>query len=532
MATITKRQYPGKNKGYYFYIQVKYKDSVTGNWKTKGKSYKPLPGMSVKDAKMEAIKIGLELDEEAKHLALGEIEYFQKKYEAITFEKYSLEWIEKNKNNFSPSVYSKRKEALVVINRDIGKYELNSITPFMLQNYYDEIDTRKRKMIEVKGKPKLREKVYSKGFTYTLLEKTYKVRMETFTKACNGHNVALKWAEWLSEVTGIPFDELFTKREYEVDYADDTKHDYKKIIRLVLSSAKKQGVIKENYATAEYITFPKRKKTKVQAMDDKEIKTFFDTVIKCDDIRIKTAMLIFLFTGFRRAEVAGLSWDNINFERKTISIEKTVNYIKELGVYEKEPKTSNSKRTITVSSIVLDTLKEYKKWQDIAKENWDKKNANCNKVFTRQNGDLFSPEIFLNWLRKIEDTAGLKHYTLHSLRHSNIMLQLMAGVPAGTVSQRAGHYRESVTTDIYSFAIERTDQMAADTLDKLFGINNSISGNIVKPVLTSLEGTNDISIIEYRENALKAKKLGFESYDEYLDYLEFVESKNRRKLNE
>lgn len=60
----------------------------------------------------------------------------------------------------------------------------------------------------------------------------------------------------------------------------------------------------------------------------------------------------------------------------------------------------------------------------------------------------YNPSIFITWLRKILEQAGLTKVTLHSLRHTNISLQLMAGIDIKTVAGRVGHSQISTTVDI------------------------------------------------------------------------------------
>ena len=72
------------------------------------------------------------------------------------------------------------------------------------------------------------------------------------------------------------------------------------------------------------------------------------------------------------------------------------------------------------------------------------------------------------WLRKVLDKAGLKQVTLHSLRHTNITLQLTSGVDLKTVSARAGHARPSTTTDIYSHFLKNSDTHASKILNDIF----------------------------------------------------------------
>ena len=66
------------------------------------------------------------------------------------------------------------------------------------------------------------------------------------------------------------------------------------------------------------------------------------------------------------------------------------------------------------------------------------------------------------------DQAGLPHRTVHSLRHTNITMQIAAGVPLVTVASRAGHARTSTTTDIYSHFLKSSDKTAAEKLEQMF----------------------------------------------------------------
>ena len=117
----------------------------------------------------------------------------------------------------------------------------------------------------------------------------------------------------------------------------------------------------------------------------------------------------------------------------------------------------------------------------------------------------------------------MPHYTLHSLRHTNIALQIAAGVPIVTVSKRAGHARTSTTTDIYAYALESTDQVAAEKISEVFKNNNS---NISIMQETSI---SDNSVSEYKKAKEEMTRLGFNDYNEYLDYLEFMKIQQSRR---
>lgn len=67
-----------------------------------------------------------------------------------------------------------------------------------------------------------------------------------------------------------------------------------------------------------------------------------------------------------------------------------------------------------------------------------------------------------------DDDTKLAHHTVHSIRHTNITMQIAAGVPIVTVADRAGHARTSTTTDIYSHFLKSSDKTAAKKLEDIF----------------------------------------------------------------
>lgn len=76
--------------------------------------------------------------------------------------------------------------------------------------------------------------------------------------------------------------------------------------------------------------------------------------------------------------------------------------------------------------------------------------------------------MYVKWLHVILERVRLPKVTLHSLRHTNITLQLIAGVDMKTVSARAGHSKASTTSDFYSHFIKNSDIHASEILNKIF----------------------------------------------------------------
>lgn len=134
----------------------------------------------------------------------------------------------------------------------------------------------------------------------------------------------------------------------------------------------------------------------------------------------------------------------------------------------KEPKTESSKRTISIPDSLAVLLKEYKAWYDDQRRNNGDRWVDSNRLFVQENGEGIYPGTVHLWLKKILTTANLPHHSVHSLRHTNITMQIMAGVPIVTVSGRVGHSKTSTTTDIYSHFIKSGDKEAARIIEEMF----------------------------------------------------------------
>ena len=123
-----------------------------------------------------------------------------------------------------------------------------------------------------------------------------------------------------------------------------------------------------------------------------------------------------------------------------------------------------------------------------------------------------------------------RDYSLHSLRHTNITLQIAAGVPIVTVAARAGHARASTTSDIYAYALRSTDKMAADKIAGIFSAEEKTQESVKPFELNSVSETEETDIVaEFRRLKAEMQRLGFETLEEYEEYLDFLEMKRIKK---
>ena len=77
------------------------------------------------------------------------------------------------------------------------------------------------------------------------------------------------------------------------------------------------------------------------------------------------------------------------------------------------------------------------------------------------------PDTLSSWFRKFIDRTDLPPIHLHSLRHTNAMLNITNGIAVTTVAGQLGHVDATTTTKIYAHAIKSAQAAAADMMDEL-----------------------------------------------------------------
>ena len=101
----------------------------------------------------------------------------------------------------------------------------------------------------------------------------------------------------------------------------------------------------------------------------------------------------------------GLQWNNIDFENKTITIERTRDHH---GA--RKPKTKNSKRTIFVDDSLLNQLKIYRIWCKKTMLTYGKQWTETDYVLTSERfGTPVSEKSVSNPIKRIVKETGIKY---------------------------------------------------------------------------------------------------------------------------
>lgn len=149
-------------------------------------------------------------------------------------------------------------------------------------------------------------------------------------------------------------------------------------------------------------------------------------------------IIIIAYTGARLGEVLGLTWDNIEFDKETIKIEKTWKY------KEKEPHfgptKNHERRTIFMPEQLADILKTYREYQE-------EKGILIDRVVPGK----ISSNAVNKTMRNIQDYLDIDpKITAHGLRHTHASILIMNDINILTVSERLGHKDVSITQNTYT----------------------------------------------------------------------------------
>ena len=169
-----------------------------------------------------------------------------------------------------------------------------------------------------------------------------------------------------------------------------------------------------------------------------------------------------VYSGCREGELLGLTWPDVDLERCTLTVRRTLVSTHDQTPRFGEPKSQTSRRTISLAAEAVEALRAHKKRQGeqrLAAAHW----ADHRLVFCTQAG---TPLMRRNVLRAFKTAlvrAGLpQSIRFHDLRHSHGTMMMRAGVPLKVASARLGHSGIGITADLYQHVASDMDADAAE----------------------------------------------------------------------
>lgn len=184
-----------------------------------------------------------------------------------------------------------------------------------------------------------------------------------------------------------------------------------------------------------------------------------------EPIQYRTMINLLLYTGLRKGELLGLEWQDIDFEKRIMHVQRSSQYIQGAGIITKPPKNKRSQRAIKLSESASVMLREYRVWQAEQRLSVGDRWEDCGRLFVTWDGRPMHPDTLPRWFDKFLKRHGLPDINIHGLRHTCASLMIAHNVDIRTVSKRLGHAQVSTTGNIYAHQIQSADEAAADAIE-------------------------------------------------------------------
>ncbi|HVB25345.1 MAG TPA: tyrosine-type recombinase/integrase [Ktedonobacteraceae bacterium] len=230
------------------------------------------------------------------------------------------------------------------------------------------------------------------------------------------------------------------------------------ILRSALNQAVKRGLLARN--VCDIVSPPRSHKHEVTSLTINQAQKLIQVA---KGHRLEALLIVAITTGMRRGELLALRWQDVDFETKRLYVRRSVNRIVGHGIVEGEPKTMNSKRTITLPQVVLDALKQHKANQEETKRKVGTLWKDRNLVFPNTQGNYEEATHLRTMFLKFLRDAELPSIRFHDLRHSAASILLSLGVNPKVIQELLGHSKVSMTLDVYSHVLPG---MQSDAMDK------------------------------------------------------------------
>jgi len=183
--------------------------------------------------------------------------------------------------------------------------------------------------------------------------------------------------------------------------------------------------------------------------------------------RFKLAVLLCLFTGLRLGELCALKWSDIDFENKTLFINRTVQrlyvegYNTKTSLVETEPKSAQSKREIPLQDIMIALLFNFMD----------------GKEYVFGGNKPMEPRTMQYHYRKFLEKAKIPYKNFHTLRHTYATNCIDGGADIKSLSEMLGHSNVQITMNYYVHPSMDTKRKYADSLcDFYAAIHGQIRG--------------------------------------------------------
>lgn len=252
----------------------------------------------------------------------------------------------------------------------------------------------------------------------------------------------------------------------------------------VFSYAVRMGMLCDNPCRRVFVTKQEQEEKQIYTIE--QVKILYEN-LKSEPMKYQAYLLLSIYSGYRRSEMLGLEWKDIDFEHDLIHVRRTSQYTSEKGIYTDTTKTRKSKRVSKMPASIMNLLRQFKADQNEEARRLGTKWEDYDRLFTKWNGAPMNPQTPFEWLKGYCERIGIPFRNIHSLRHLHASLLIFEGVDVVAVSEDMGHSVVGTTLNLYSHMFQEAKARNCDAISNALSFTNEANTEEEKPAKDSYE---------------------------------------------